>query len=230
MNLYLSTSGQKDTESICIFSFILAVFNFIITPTSSPLKLLNTTFDMLVSVNHVILASSEYSQAECQTELLQGLNLRFLHLVDFPTQAALQKLTAVSYQVQLQITDNKGNIRMLLLGEDAIYQAAIRFIKYSFSEMARGVLQNHCWLIVLAVNAKFFTAVKEGEPMALLIALYFGALIDRMGRNTTMGWWVGSFGKDLVKEISEMLQHTPIAHIPNGLDAIAWAREEVGLY
>lgn len=33
-----------------------------------------------------------------------------------------------------------------------------------------------------------------------------------------------------VKEISEMLQHTSIAQVPDGLEAIAWARAEVGFF
>lgn len=65
---------------------------------------------------------------------------------------------------------DNGNITTLLAGENEIYQTAIRHIKYSFSENARGVFQNHSWSIVLAVNSKFFTAIKQAEPMALLIA------------------------------------------------------------
>lgn len=65
--------------------------------------------------------------------------------------------------------------------------------------------------------------------MALLITLYFAALLDRMGRNTKMSWWVGSYGKDLVKELSEILQHSPIARIPDGQEAIYWAIRQVGL-
>lgn len=230
MNLYLSTNGQKNVELLYIFSFFLTVFNFIITSPSSTFNLLTTTFDLPVSANNLLLESNGNSRPACHTELLQGLDLRFLHLLDLPTQTALERLTTVSYQIKIQATDDNGDNTTLLAGENEIYQAAIRHIKYSFSENAQGVFQNHCWSIVLAVNSKFFTAVKQAEPMALLIALYLGALLDRMGRNTKMTWWVGSYGKNLVKEISEMLQHTSIAQVPDGLEAIAWARTEVGFF
>lgn len=229
MNIYLSTNVQKNVELLYIFSFFLTVFNFIITTPSSPFKLLTTTFDLMVSANNLLLESNGDSRPACHTELLQGLDLRFLHLLDRPTQTALERLTAVSYQIKIQTIDDDGNIITLPSGQNEIYQAAIRHIKYSFSENARGVFQNHCWSIVLAVNSKFFAAVKQAEPMALLIALYFGALLDRMGSDTKMTWWVGSYGKNLVKEISEMLQHTSIAQVPDGLEAIAWASREVGL-
>jgi hypothetical protein len=229
MNLYLSTNGQKNVELLYIFSFFLTVFNFIITTPSSPFNLLTTTFDLLISANNLLLANNGNSRPACHTELLQGLDLRFLHLLDLPTRTALERLTAVSHQIKIQATDDDGNIITQPAGENEIYQAAIRHIKYSFSENARGVFQNHCWSIVLAVNSKFFTAVKQAEPMALLISLYFGALLDRMGRNTKMTWWVGSYGKNLVKEISEMLQHTFIVQVSDGREAIAWARTEVGL-
>lgn len=229
MNLYLSTTGQRNVELLYIFSFFLTVFNLIITPPSSPFKLLCTTFDMLVSANNLLLDNKGDSRPPCHTELLRGLDLRFFHLLDLSTQAALERLTAVSYQIKIRATDDDGNVTTQPSGENEIYQAAIRHIKYSFSENARGVFQNYCWTIVFAVNQKFFTAVKQAEPMALLIALYFGALIDRMGKNTKMTWWVGSYGKNLVKEISEMLQHTPIAQVPDGVEAISWAVREVGL-
>lgn len=229
MSLYLSTSGQKNVSLLYIFLFLLTTFNFIITTPSSPLKLLITTLDTLVSANNLFLAGHENSRPTCHMELLQGLDLRFLYLLDLPTQAALQKLTAVSYQIKIQETDDDENIITLPSGENEIYQAAIRHIKYSFSEVARGLFQNHCWTIVMVFNAKFFTAIKQEEPMALLIALYFGVLLDRMGKNTKMSWWVGSYGKNLVKEVSEMLQHTPVADVPDGLEALAWAKGDVGL-
>lgn len=229
MNLYLATAGQRNLELLYNFSFFLTVFNLIITPPSSPFKLLCTTFDLLISANNLLLDKNGDSRPPCHAELLQGLDLRYLHLLDVSTQTALERLTAVSYQIMIQATDDDGNITTLPSGENEIYQAAIRYIKYSFSENVRGIFQNYCWAIVFAVNSKFFTAVKQAEPMALLIALYFGALIDRMGKNTKMAWWVGSYGKNLVKEISAMLKRTPIAQVPDGLLAISWAMREVGL-
>lgn len=151
MTLYLSNNGQKNMELLYIFSFMLTFFNFIITPPSSPfIKLLTTTFDLLVTANNLLLENNEDSRPACHTELLQGLDLRSLHLLDPETQAALERLTAVSYQINIQATDDDGNITALPAGESELYQAAITHIKYSFSENARGEFQNHCWSIALA--------------------------------------------------------------------------------
>lgn len=130
---------------------------------------------------------------------------------------------------------DNGNITTLLAGENEIYQTAIRHIKYSFSENARGVFQNHSWSIVLAVNSKFFTAIKQAEPMALLIAFQGYILVLFLTERGEILRWRGGLDpmgniENPVKEISEMLQHTSIAQVPDGLEAIAWARAEVGFF
>ncbi|KGM91965.1 uncharacterized protein PADG_11943 [Paracoccidioides brasiliensis Pb18] len=50
--------------------------------------------------------------------------------------------------------------------------------------------------------------------MAWFILLYFGVLLDRAGRDYM--WWVGSAGRDLVEEVSDILLYSPIAKIPEG--------------
>lgn len=96
MNLYLSTNGQKNVELLYIVSFFLTVFNFMITTPTSPFNLLTSTFYLLISANNLLLAYNGNSRPACHTELLQGLDLRFLHLLDLPTRTALERLTTVS--------------------------------------------------------------------------------------------------------------------------------------
>ncbi|KAH8664243.1 hypothetical protein BX600DRAFT_296045 [Xylariales sp. PMI_506] len=72
----------------------------------------------------------------------------------------------------------------------------------------------------------FLAALHEREPIALLIFMYYGVLTDELGREET-GWWVGTSGQDLVREVCDLLQKSFIADLPAGRAAMEWAQVAV---
>ena len=73
-------------------------------------------------------------------------------------------------------------------------------------------------------------ALKSSDPVALMITMFWGVQLNELGK---MAWWVGTFGKKMVDEVSEMLWEPEAGHeimsLPEWKACITWARVEVGL-
>lgn len=68
--------------------------------------------------------------------------------------------------------------------------------------------------------------VKDSEPVALFMLLYWAVLIHKLGDST---WWAGSVGRKLVQEISDILtrSYSQLAPTADWGDGTAWASEQV---
>jgi hypothetical protein len=109
-----------------------------------------------------------------------------------------------------------------------MYRKAIAQLKYCFAEDARDLIKGYCLSMIPVAGPEFAVAMRNLDPLALFIVMYFGVLLDRMARDP-MAWWISSMGKDLVKRASEILQQSPIAQIPDGRGGISWTRQQVDL-
>lgn len=107
-----------------------------------------------------------------------------------------------------------------------VYRRAIHHLGSCFVEDARGVLQSYCSSYPGWNGNAFAKAVAAHEPVALVILMHWGVLLDRLGKQM---WWASSIGFTLVAELSELLQHTNIIVLPDVRDAIAWVRHQIGL-
>jgi len=100
--------------------------------------------------------------------------------------------------------------------QQATFADAISHLHTCFSKDKEMVL------IWLAMTGKdFMAALKQSEPMALLIFMHWGVLLDRLRDE----WWVEGSGMRLVDELSKKVQE-------QGQDwsvMTVWARRQVGL-
>jgi hypothetical protein len=228
MRIQLKSVDQMNIDDLYPFAMLIAAFNFIITSAQPrTIDRLISTLDMMVSATKMFLTYSRASRPECQFEIMSGIDMTILGLLDPETTTALDRLTTISHQIKVPATNGKS--LPFFAGNSQLYQVAIAHIKYSFAEELRDVIKNYCWSIASVNDPEFFTAVKNSEPMALLIIMYFGALLDRMGRKgTAMAWWLRSQGKEIVGDVSQILNSSPVAQLPDVQEAMTWARETVG--
>lgn len=94
--------------------------------------------------------------------------------------------------------------------------AAIRDLRICFSKEKELVL---VWLAM--AGKTFMNEFRRGEPMAMLIFLHWGVLLNRLSDE----WWVQDSGKRLVEELAEKLQ----VGGEKWVTATLWARYQVGL-
>lgn len=126
-------------------------------------------------------------------------------------------------------TDIKDDGSQPLYGDIKAYQVAILQIKVGFVVESQGILKGFCLSLATATGPDFLALVRAFDPMALLIMVYFGVLFDQLARDDKLGWWVGDTARELVGEVSDLLQGTSVCMVPDGQKALAWARRQVGL-
>lgn len=93
---------------------------------------------------------------------------------------------------------------------------AISHLQTCFSKDTEMVL---IWLAM--TGNQFMTEMRQDEPMALLIFLHWGVLLDRLRDE----WWVEGSGKKVVEELSMKLQE----HGQDWETMTVWAQRQVGL-
>jgi hypothetical protein len=104
---------------------------------------------------------------------------------------------------------------MIMAGEQqTIYADAITHLKICFS---RGKLLVLTWLA--KVGKEFMNELGRDEPMAILIFLHWGVLLDRLSGE----WWVQETAKKLVEELSNKIRAFGV----NWEGATYWARQQV---
>ncbi|KAH8690741.1 hypothetical protein BGW36DRAFT_389250 [Talaromyces proteolyticus] len=223
--LQLIDLNEHSASLLYAFIECMAIFSFVTSGLPRPLARLSKTFDVMLSAKTMFLARFPNSLPSCQSEIVSSIDMSVLDILDDETASALDLLTTISRQIRVLITAD-GHTE--IAGDTEVYQIAIGHIKCSFAEHKRGVIKNYCWILVSVVDRCFFQSLKQLEPMALLIMMYFGVILDRMGRDPT-AWYIGSRGKDLVEDISEILELSPVSQIPDGQVAITWSRQQVGI-
>lgn len=225
MRCQLQTINRKNIDDLYPFALLMAAFNFVTSSQPRTIDRLIPTLDMMASANKMLLAGA--SRPECQFEIMSNIDMTILSLLDSETTAALGRLSTISQQIKLPATDHESS--SCFAGDSPLYQVAIAHIKYSFAEEIRDVVKNYCWTIASVNDPEFFDAVRDLEPMALLIIMYFGVLLDMMGKKgNAMAWWLRGQGKEIVGDVSQILNSSPVARLPDVQEAICWTRQKVG--
>ncbi|OBS26323.1 hypothetical protein FPOA_00264 [Fusarium poae] len=110
------------------------------------------------------------------------------------------------------------------------YRASLSAIQTCFFEDSKDVFKGVAIGFPALAGRDFGLALKSSDPVALLITMYWGVQLNTLGK---LAWWVGSFGKKMVDEVSEMLWEPEPGHqimsSSEWRDSISWARTEVGL-
>ncbi|KAB2580825.1 Sterol uptake control protein 2 [Lasiodiplodia theobromae] len=118
-------------------------------------------------------------------------------------------------------------IKALLHPSHETYAAAISDLRRCFAEHARGWIDGFVMAFPMWMGKDVVAAMeRRDDPMALLVLMYFGVLLEFNGRNQ---WWCASLGAKLVVEISDVFVRSGREFGPEFWDAVAWARRQCGL-
>ncbi|EEQ88898.1 hypothetical protein RJZ56_004892 [Blastomyces dermatitidis] len=152
-----------------------------------------------------------------------------LDILDSDTIAALEKLSTVARQIRVPASSPMAiyaGDETSLASEE--YLLTLAQLKYSFREDACGRVKGYFLSMIGIGGREFLTAIKKREPMALFMLMYLGVLMDRASKDY-MSWWVGLAGRELIEEVSGLLEHSSISQIPEGREGMSWTRQQVGL-
>ncbi|PGH14104.1 hypothetical protein AJ79_03221 [Helicocarpus griseus UAMH5409] len=228
----LENINEQNLHLLYHLAALSALIQFVLpNRQQSVLERLEVVFDLFLGACNIATFNAKWLiEAPCSSRDIIHYKPLSMEILDPDTIAALQNLSVVSRQIRVPGSKTMaafvGGEETPLASEE--YLITIAQIKYCFAEDACGRIKGYCLSLVSVGGRDYVTAVKSREPMALFILMYFGVLLERASRDY-MAWWVGSGGRDLVQELSEILEHSTIAQIPEGREGMSWTRQQVGL-
>ncbi|KAK8051540.1 hypothetical protein PG993_002925 [Apiospora rasikravindrae] len=161
-----------------------------------------------------------------------------IDLVNFETRLAMERLTRVSQQFRTNFPiHNNGDAAAApqpalgcLCSEVPAYRLIISQTKLSFVVEALNLSQGLCLSLITTTGLDFLNLVKAMDPMALFVLIHLGVLFYRLFEKWNgFGWAMGNIVQELVKELSRILEATPIYHLQEGRDGIVWCQQQTGL-
>lgn len=242
--LHLQNINQENLHLLYYFAMLAAVFNFATSfEEKNTLERMDTAFDMLLGATNIAtvnikwLLDSPSSIRDVVNDVTSEL-LKGGHPFDNVDLEAKRALECASFVWKELFTPTISDSELGVVGEEPIsspgegdeqyYEVAIKQLKHCFAEDARDKIKFYCFSLVSLAGGRFLKDVKRRVPMALFLEMYLAVLLDRASKDP-MAWWADAVGKDMVNQISRMLQDSPIGHILEGQEAIFWARQQVGL-
>ncbi|KAK8080100.1 hypothetical protein PG997_007918 [Apiospora hydei] len=211
---------------------------------SSLLERLDVFFKLLLGTYNTLLTNIQWTMdnptnIRAAVEKLMKEPLA-IDLVSFETRLAMERLTRVSQQFRTNfpIYSNNGDAAAAppqpalghLCSEVPAYRLIISQTKLSFVVEALNLSQGLCLSLITTTGLDFLNLVKAMDPMALFVLIHLGVLFYRLfGKWDGFGWTMGNIVQELVKELSGILEATPIYQLQEGRDGIVWCQQQTGL-
>jgi hypothetical protein len=210
---------------------IAATFNCALPPEQmSPMDRMGIVFDMVIGASALAMTNLQWIyESPISVGVVLSYGTTTMDIVDLETRIAPDRVNSVSELMtprSISVAKEEGQDEVQeepIDNKNCLYWLAIAQLKYCFAENARGLIKGYCLTLIPIAGAEFISAIRKIEPVALFILICFGVLFDRYGEDPRM-WWITSAGRDLVKEVSEILMQSPIAEIPDCREGIAWTR------
>lgn len=109
------------------------------------------------------------------------------------------------------------------LSHHASCQKAIYYLEQEFRKCKDPSTNSYPARWLLRTGPGFMAAILEKEPVTLLMVVTWGVLMEQCSHGV---WWLQSFGRKLVEDLSEMIDTSTSENLRAG---VRWARKEVGL-
>jgi hypothetical protein len=223
----LSHVNRENVHLLYYFSTVAALFNYAApTPPVSPLQHNDTAFAMLLGAVSVAQTNFQWLH-EGPTAIaayIQNYEVRveLPESLEASTLAATTRISAVIHTAYLP----GGS----LAADNILYRMAADQLKYAFAEGTPGLLQGNWLSFIGFVGHGFAKAVRAREHGALFLLMHHAVLVHRASLACPeKGWWLGTMGRELVAEISELLSDSPLVMLDDVRDGIAWTRLQTGL-
>jgi hypothetical protein len=227
MTSFRAMTEVTESNHFAVFNFSLITMVLTLAvpqyERSSLVQSVVVHYELLRQMGGVIAASLSWlSKGPFQnsTKPLEEAPVELIHTND---RIALERLTTINEQ-----RNEFGNLESRAAKLKAMsYHAASRKAIFQLEEMFAHCTKPHSQGIMLAwlnlAGPEYVQAVKDSEPVALLVMMHWGVLAHRAGNGY---WWIEKAGRNLVAELSGLLVAAD-DHLM--IESIAWAHEQVGL-
>ncbi|KAK0657925.1 hypothetical protein B0T16DRAFT_453340 [Cercophora newfieldiana] len=182
------------------------------------------------NIKLVCASSSPLAMRGCKCKS-KGFDSTLLDALDDQTKVALALLSCVSDLVRVPAPSptipGSAVAEAPFANSVSLYQKAIGQTQYCFAEDLQRP-RGYARTVFYGGGADLVQALRDRQPMAVFIFMYYGVLVHREGEDP--GFWTPvSQGQEVVSETSELLLGSGIVDVPGVREGIAWTRSQVGL-
>ncbi|KAK3292374.1 uncharacterized protein B0H64DRAFT_328347 [Chaetomium fimeti] len=246
----VTTLTPENVDLVFYFSSLVGVVHFAVPAADENMSVIDRVCeqaDLTLKSGHIIAENLAWFMAgpspipTVVREYTQDLAL--LDKLDPRTRATLDLMTSVSCQVRVPPTSPtiQGGAALtkevLVLSEEGqgpfarelhIYRLAIGQTKYCYAEDLLNRRKAYFHTMFAVAGPRFSAAVRNREPMAVFVLMYWGVLVHRRRRDPSL-WVLVPEGRDIVAESTSLVFSSEIIDVPGVREGIAWTRFQVGL-
>lgn len=176
-------------------------------------------FEMLRGCVPILDINADYLMSNPQIQKLVPFEDLPRTMIDGQTRTALGHLSDFNDKKIVAARDRSGEYNINSISHWEICKKAISMLTDCFEKCVDDVSRGYAlgWLNIAGED--YIKALKDDDNAALLILMFWGVLIDKLGHQV---WWADKFGRLLVTEISDRV--LAVNNDKRTESMIAWAR------
>ncbi|RBR26756.1 uncharacterized protein FIESC28_00457 [Fusarium coffeatum] len=228
----LEDVNAENAQKVFMFSFLAISINMALGQCTAFEELYEGVLERLVTLWELLMGNASIADQHFDA-LISGALSRSTEALMLRTQLQTETPTSLGTETE----DTLENLSVIVNKAcetpsevSSSYRPSLSAIQTCFTEDSKDVFKGIAIGFPALAGRDFGIALKSSDPVALMITMFWGVQLNELGK---MAWWVGTFGKKMVDEVSEILWEPEAGHeimsLPEWKECIMWARVEVGL-
>ncbi|KAF5970104.1 nicotinate phosphoribosyltransferase, partial [Fusarium bulbicola] len=239
----LENVNSENAQKIFMFSFLAVAVNMALGQCSAFEELHEGVLERMVTLWELLMGNASIANQHFDALIsgalsrsTEALMLRTQLQTETPTslsketEDALESLSTIINKACQTPSGSTSNDQSEAGVRISSYRTSLSAIQTCFVQDSKDVFKGMAIGFPALAGRDFGLALKGSDPVALLLMVFWGVQLDTLGK---IAWWVGTFGKKMVDEVSEMLWEPDpefeVMDMSEWRECIAWARAEVGL-
>ncbi|KAF5251191.1 hypothetical protein FANTH_3626 [Fusarium anthophilum] len=239
----LENVNSENAQKIFMFSFLAVAVNMALGQCSAFEELHEGVLERMVTLWELLVGNASIANQHFDALIsgalsrsTEALMLRTQLQTETPTslsketEEALESLSTIINKACQTPSGSTPNDQSEAGVRISSYRTSFSAIQTCFVQDSKDVFKGMAIGFPALAGREFGLALKSSDPVALLLMVFWGVQLDTLGK---IAWWVGTFGKKIVDEVSEMLWEPDpefeVMDMSEWRECIAWARAEVGL-
>ena len=226
----LSNLTEANSQAIFAFSLITMILSIALPQfmkdQAEPISMLDSQvlhYELLRGVGLIVQSSRDWLESGPLLRNAQRYNSLPIGEIDADTQAAIDRLNAINDEKHDLARAETRLAKAQAMTFHAACRRAIFYLEECFARCIEPLQRGYALAWLGLSGAEYVSAIKQRNAVALLIMMHWGVLAERASYDV---WYAQSVGKNLVKEISEIVSANGD---PTFDTALRWTWDQVGL-
>ena len=226
----LSNLSEANSQAIFAFSLITMILSIALPQFMKdhpePISMLDSQvlhYELLRGVGLIVQSSRDWLESGPLLRNAERYNSLPIGEIDADTQAAIDRLNAINDTKHDLARAESRPAKAQAMVFHAACRKAIFYLEECFARCMEPLQRAYALAWLGLSGPEYVSAIKQRNAVALLIMMHWGVLAERASYGV---WYAQSVGKNLVKEISEIMvaDDDPTFNL-----ALQWTWDQVGL-